>query len=125
MYKRQGILVVICIEGVLNQQHDFRKQQHDDYKLKLEDIADKISDKQDLIAINGEGSPQQIYFLHRKGWNLNDGEIINRVFTDSIAKKGCKFLFVNKRRFKENIDMIDYITVLDNNDYKVFKLGSQ
>lgn len=116
------IICFICVEGILNQYHDFKKNQRDNYKLKLESIADQFSDKDDLVAVNGGGDPQQMYFLHRKGWDLNNDKVVDKNYTDLIAVKGCELLFINKRSLKENISAIKYATVYEDEDYKVFKL---
>ena len=48
------------------------------------------------VGINGGESPQQIYFLHRKGWTITSEEANDSLFMDNITKKGCKYLFINK-----------------------------
>ena len=59
-------LVVLTIENIANQQHDFPIKESEKYKLTLEPLADKIAKKDDLIAINCGLNPQQIYLAHRK-----------------------------------------------------------
>lgn len=117
------ILAIACIEGVLNQQHDFRKEQRDGYKLNLENIADKVCGRKDLVIVNGEGSPQLLYFMHRKGWNLNESDVFNKQITDSIFRRGAAFMFIDKKEVNSDLSKIDYNLVYEDENFNVFKLG--
>lgn len=125
LIKKRWIAITILSlgisESIANQQHDFFNKNEEKYKLKLEAIADSISLKQDLIVINGNGNPQQIYLSHRKGWTCDDSQLSDSIFIKEITKKGCKFMFVNKHSFKERINLK---TVFTNNDYTVYKLDT-
>lgn len=93
---RSILVFVIVLEGVLNQQHDFFIKNSEKYKLSLESLADNVSDKKDLFAINGGQGPQQIYFLHRKGWTIEDSRVNDSIYLQGLINKGCKFLIINK-----------------------------
>jgi len=112
------ILFVIAIEGILNQQHDFRIKDSEKYKLDLEKIADSISNRSDLIAINSY-SPQQMYFAHRKGWALKNEKLNDQNFINEIKNKGCKYIFVNKTEFKNRLN---YKVVFENDFFVVYYL---
>ncbi len=114
-----AILLVGIIESIANQQHDFFIKDKEKYKLELEQIADTFSDKDDLIAINGNHNPQQIYLTHRKGWNLKNEELKNDLIIEKIKSKGCKYLVVNKNSFAFKLDKE---IVFSNDDYCVYKL---
>jgi 4-amino-4-deoxy-L-arabinose transferase-like glycosyltransferase len=92
---RVFLVAFIVIEGILNQQDDFRIKDSEKYKLSLETIADKISSKTDLFAINTGKSPQESYFLHRKGWALEQAQTNDLVCMNDLIKKGCKFLILD------------------------------
>lgn len=115
-------IVLIClgiIESIANQNQDFLVKKKDKYKLELENIADSFSEKSDLIAINGNGNPQQIYLAHRKGWNLNNEELTNEELLNEIKLKGCKYLLINKKSY--NIELNKDV-VFTNKYYTAYKL---
>jgi hypothetical protein len=91
-----AVISFVMIEGVLNQQHDFRIKDSEKYKLSLETIADKISLKTDLFIINAGQSPQEIYFLHRKGWTIGENKANTPSYLNDLINQGAKFLIVNK-----------------------------
>jgi hypothetical protein len=84
------------VESIANQQHDFFIHKEERYKLTLEKTLSRFSDKNDLIAINGNGNPQQLYFTHRKGWNTTDALLQQEDYLDQIKRKGCKYVVLNK-----------------------------
>lgn len=92
-----GLVILIMMEGILNQQHDFRIKDSEKYMLTMESVADKVSDKKDLFAINGGQSPQQIYFLHRKGWSTDNDSLTDSTYIQHLEQKGCKYIFINKK----------------------------
>jgi hypothetical protein len=115
------VLAIGMLESIANQQNDFFIKKSEKYKLALETIADSISSKHDLIAINGNGNPQQLYLTHRKGWTCDDGQILDSTFIYNLYHKGCKFLFVNKHAFNEPLKKR---IVFDDDDFKVYDLNS-
>jgi hypothetical protein len=92
-----GVVFFIMMEGILNQQHDFRIKESEKYKLRMESIADMVSDKKDLFATNEGTGPQQIYFLHRKGWTVETNSLSDTVYINYLNHHGCKFIFINKQ----------------------------
>lgn len=93
-----AIVFVLCLESLLNQQHDFRLKKSEMYKLELESILDQFSQKTDLIVLNGEGNPQELYFSHRKGWTTTSVEIENSDYLKALSSSGAKWLVINKSR---------------------------
>ena len=61
--------------------------------MELESIADLVSSKKDLIAINGNDNPQQLYLVHRKGWTCSDSLITDLSFINNIQKKVVVIFF--------------------------------
>ncbi|MEP7168850.1 MAG: glycosyltransferase family 39 protein [Bacteroidota bacterium] len=112
------VLIVIAVEGILNEQHDFRIKDSEKYKLSLEKIADGISNRDDRIVINGGGNPQQLYFTHHKGWTVESEKLNDAGFLNEIKNKGCKFIFVNKNDFKNKLN---YPSVFENDFFRVYK----
>ncbi len=113
------VLVVISTEAILNQQHDFRLNNEEIYKTQLESIADRLTEKTDKIAITGGLNPQEIYFIHRKGWSLFNKEILDGERITEIKKQGCKYLFVNKKTLSRNLP---YRKFYSDDYYVVYKL---
>lgn len=89
------LLVFIVIEGIGNQQHDFKIKDEYRYKLKLEDTLNNTLPTNDKIVINGGLSPQDMYFAHRKGWSIYNEEL-NTEYLDSIAILGARYLVLDK-----------------------------
>ena len=90
--------ILIVVEGIGNYQHDFRIKETEKCKLGLENIANTVSEPNDLIAINGDKNPQQLYFTHRKGWTISTSQTLDIQFIRSLKEKGCKYIFINKNR---------------------------
>jgi hypothetical protein len=99
------LLVLIAIEGIANQQHDFFIRDSEQYKLKLELIADSHIGKNELIIINGGDSPQQIYFANRKGWSVKDEVIKDKTKMNELRQRGASYLIVNQTSFSEELDL--------------------
>jgi len=115
------LLILFAVsESIINQQQDFFVKKSELYKLQLEQIADSISQPNDLVAINSEGNPQQLYLTHRKGWIYANEQLSNSVFIQNISNRKCKFLFVNKTKLNTRIN---YQIVFENNFYIVYKLN--
>ena len=72
--------------------------------MELESISDLVSSKKDLIAINGNDNPQQLYLAHRKGWTCSDSLITDLSFINNIQKKGCRYIFLNKHSCNKSIN---------------------
>lgn len=114
-----SILLLGVTEGILNQYHDFSIKPSEMYKLSLPNIADSVSQRNDLIIINGNGNPQQLYLTHRKGWNASDAQIADPEFVESAAKQGAKFLFINKHQLQVELD---YPRVYSGPDFNVYEV---
>lgn len=115
------LLGIGMTEAIANQQHDFFIKDYEKYKIKLEQIADMVSKPEDLIAINGNGNPQQLYLAHRKGWVINDEEV-NEQYLNKIKSQGCKYVFVNKHQLTPTLK---YKEVYSDEGYVVFSLNEK
>jgi len=113
------ILALIIIEGIGNQQQDFRLTDSQKSLTLLESQLDSISNSSDLIAINSGENPTAMYFAHRKGW-----VVTNKYLNDSIInlkKDDCKYVIILKTRFGTDIT-IDEQAIFENKDYRIYKL---
>ncbi len=113
------LLVLIAIEGISNQQHNFFIRDSERYKLTLEEIADKHIGKDELIVINGGDSPQQIYFTNRKGWSVDNEVITDNTKMDEFRQKGAAYLIVNKTSFSGDLD---FPQIYSDNHFDVYNL---
>ncbi|MBI4648843.1 MAG: hypothetical protein HY738_20205 [Bacteroidia bacterium] len=116
------LISIVLIENILNRYIDFRIKDTELYKLEIETIADRFTKRNDIIAINGGFSPQDIYFTHRKGWTLQNEEIINTHIISELKAKNCKFLFINKHRFISKVPDLKYQKLFENEDYCIYRL---
>ena len=99
------LLVLIAMEGIANQQHDFFIRESEQYKLTLEQIAEVHIGKNDLIVINGGESPQQLYFTNRKGWSVENKTITDPDKMEEFRQKGAAYLIINKTSFTGELDL--------------------
>ncbi|OFX28453.1 MAG: hypothetical protein A2033_14745 [Bacteroidetes bacterium GWA2_31_9] len=116
------LIVLISVEGIAQQQHDFRIKKRYLYKMELENIANKVTNSSDLIIINGGDNPQELYMSHRKGWTITNDKLVDNSFINNAKQLGAKYLFVNKTDFKDSITT--YKLIKDFEFYLVYNLGS-
>ena len=115
-----ALLVIISIEAIANQQHDFFIKDSEKYKLAIEKVADKYIQKNDLIVINAGENPQEMYFTHRKGWSYGNF-VINKPELDSLHSIGAKFLIINKAYYSNLIPF--YRKIYSGSHYDIYTLG--
>lgn len=113
------LLIAIALEGIINQQHDFFIRPSQAYKLSLEEIADSVSNKKDLILINDNGSPQMLYFSHRKGWSVHNEILTDQQKVQSYIEKGARYIIVDKKNFPVPLQ---YPEVFTDGNFTVYKL---
>ncbi len=114
-------MVLVGIEGILNQQHDFIIKNDNKKILNLEKDMDKVSNKNDLILINSGYYPTPMYFAHRKGWVDFNDKIADSVFIDSLRIKGLKNIVILKKTFGTDLKL-GYEIVLQNENYTIYGL---
>jgi hypothetical protein len=118
---RNVVLVIIVLEGIANQHQDFLIKKSERYKLDLEIIADKVSNRDDLIIINIDGNPQELYFAHRKGWNIPGERLGKEGVLEEFTDRGAKYLFFNRSRGNPSLG---YSVVYEDQHYVVYDLQS-
>jgi len=116
------LIIAIVVEGIINVQHDFRIKNSELYKLRMNEVANKVSKQHDLFVINGGQSPQQIYFLHRKGWSETPENISNSHYLDSLKQMNCKYIFINKNNNQEIHIPNTKKKLFDDKDFMVFEM---
>jgi hypothetical protein len=119
---RNLLLLAIAVEGIANQQHEFRIPSAELPKLQLEAIADSLSQRSDRIVFHSEtANPQELYFTHRKGWLADAAHLNTPTYVNEIRRRGCRLLFVNKKSWGSQ-PLPTETLVFENENYLVFKL---
>lgn len=116
------MLLVISIEGIANQYHDFFIRDKEMGILQLESDLDKVSDRSDLILINSGNYPTPLYFAHRRGWVLPSEDLANPDKLDSLSSLGLKYVVVLKRTFGSEVKVDGANRVIDNSDYTIYRV---
>ncbi len=93
---RLTIMTLIIIEGIANQQHDFRINSTEQCRLQYESWADSFSNKSDLFIIDGGDNPKDLYFTHRKGWSITPNDTKDNHLIDSLSRRGARYLWMSK-----------------------------
>jgi 4-amino-4-deoxy-L-arabinose transferase-like glycosyltransferase len=115
------ILLLIGLEGVANQAHDFRIRPESSALLSLENDLDKVSGRGDLIMINSGMVPTPMYFAHRKGWVDFNERIGDTAYIHQLQNLGLKNIVVLKKTFGTEINL-PYTIVLNNENYCIYKV---
>lgn len=116
------VLIAISIEGIANQQHDFRINPKEKQLLNLENDLESVSKKNDLILINSGSYPTPMYFSHRKGWVNNNQKIKEQDYINELKNKGLKYIVILKKSFGTEIELNQYKKVLENEDYCIYRI---
>lgn len=100
------ILILIAVEAIANQNHDFFLSDESKPKLALEfKVKKHLPNKAAKVIINGGDSPTDLYFAHRKGWTCFNEQLIQPGFLDSLYLLGAQYLIIqhseNTPTFKE------------------------
>lgn len=114
------VLVVILIEGIANQQHDFFVKASQRYKLHIEAFVNTHVPEKTPIIINGGMNPQLMYFAHRRGWSLSSEKLMQEEVLSAICSKGGCYLVWDKHQ-KEK-PAIAYSAIAENDDLVIFDL---
>jgi Dolichyl-phosphate-mannose-protein mannosyltransferase len=115
------MVIVISLEGILNQQHDFRIHDKEMAIFQLETDLNSISSRNDLILINSGDVPTPMYFAHRKGWINSNEKIANENYVRDLKQKGLKFIVILNRVFGTDLKL-NYTIVFKNEDYCIYEL---
>ena len=113
------VLMVIGIESIANQHHDFFVPENQKYKLEAEGIMDTHVPTESLVVLNGGPSPQPFYFLNRKGWNV-ESAVLTPQYLDSLQSLGCEYLVLDKNY--GDVPKNDLTMVAGTDNYEIFSL---
>lgn len=116
------LLIVISIEGIANQHHDFRIMESEKALLNLEKDLDKVSSRNELILINSGTYPTPMYFAHRKGWITSNYQIKDKEYIEELSEKGLKYIVIMKKVFGTEITINWAEVLLENEDYCIYRI---
>jgi 4-amino-4-deoxy-L-arabinose transferase-like glycosyltransferase len=117
-------LALIAIEGILNQQHDFRIGKKEAALLHLEAKLDSISQRGDLIVINSGIQPTPMYFAHRRGWLTDNQNLMQPSFIDSLQQLGLQYIVVIRHTFGTDVEL-DYPLAFQDDDFRIYQPGTK
>lgn len=116
------ILVIIILEGTLNQHPDFRIKEKYAALMDLENDLKKTAENHDLILINSVNVPTPMYFAHHKGWVEPNDKIKNIDYINNLKSKGLTIIVILKKVFGSNLEL-PYKKTVDNSNYTIYKLN--
>lgn len=119
-----AFVFIIALEGILNQQHDFRLKPAQKAMLNIEKDLDSFSGRNDLILINSDEVPTPVYFAHRKGWVASNDLILKEVYLDSLQQHGLKYIIILKKVFGSSISL-PMKKVLENENYIIYSVHTE
>ncbi|MCB0762578.1 MAG: glycosyltransferase family 39 protein [Flavobacteriales bacterium] len=120
-----ALVVVVGIEGIANQQHDFRIKESEMALMNLENDLDKFTETADLVLINSGQLPTPMYIAHRKGWVMSNEEIMH---TDTLQKqidRGLQVIVILKKSYGTEMVPPLGTRVLNNDDYAIYRVGKE
>lgn len=113
------ILLLIMVESIANQQHDFFIKPDRLYKLSLESITEEHLPEEGLVVINGGPSPTDMYFAHRRGWTVSVAEGLDMNQLDSLTGLGAAYLILDRHYTEETLDLP---LIYGDDDYLIYRL---
>jgi len=117
------ILILISLEGMLNQKKDFIIYNHFKKLSNLESDLNKFSNTNDRIMINSGLFPTPMYFAHRKGWVETNEKILDKDYILAAIGLGLKYVVILKRALGSEIKL-DYPCVFNNEDYAIYNVSN-
>jgi len=103
-----GLLLLVVIESVGNQIHDHFIKPSERYKLTLETEIASVIPMDEKVVLVSSASPQELFFLHRKGWTIYPEQITHHRDAMKYSSLGARFVVVNKSVLK-NVSSSDLI----------------
>jgi hypothetical protein len=92
------VMAVIMLEGIINQQHDFRWPENMAYKLELSEDLGRLLPAEEPIAVISDLNPADLYFANRPGWLIDTLQMNDPLAWERLRKAGCRHIAVNAQR---------------------------
>lgn len=90
------LVLLIGLEGIINQQHDFFIKDEVKYRLTLEEQVNQLVPAGEKIIIPTGPDPQWMYFYHRKGWSVEQEEVTDAARMSAIHEQGGKYIVIDR-----------------------------
>lgn len=120
-FKIQYLLIfIIVVEGIANQQHDFRIKERDVYKLRISELAEEYTKKHELIAVNHNSNPALLYLAHRKGWSIHSADTVKLDLFEQLFTKNCKLIVWDKHVSKKPDNLNNFKIKYEDADYALY-----
>ncbi|MBT3192475.1 MAG: hypothetical protein HN341_07965 [Verrucomicrobia bacterium] len=117
-----ALLAAVCIEGVSDQQHDFRIKPHNKRLLALEADLDATCARDALILVNGSGSPTALYFAHRRGWSLTNRAMAKKGQIKSLQRRGLERIVILNNVLGATDMRLSLPVVLQRDAYTIYSI---
>lgn len=114
------ILFVVVLEGIINQQHDFRVPEKNMALVQLESLLDEHFNSDVLLLTNSDEYPTPMYFAHRKGWVASNLQIADTTYVQSLQAKGLGAILVLKQAFGSDL-ILPYTQVYDDANFRIYR----
>jgi 4-amino-4-deoxy-L-arabinose transferase-like glycosyltransferase len=115
------LIFILCIDGIIRQQHDLYVRSDRQYKMLVEAWVNDFIPPNDKVVVYDSISPIGIYFTHRKGWILPADDIQNQLQLSEMIEKGAKYAVVYRFSLTKEI-VIPYETVFENEYIRIYSL---
>lgn len=115
------ILLLIGVEAIANQQHDFFIPPAERFKLGLEATVNLYVPKGEKVAMAGITGPQYLYFAHRKGWGVSTVQTLDTGYMKFVQSKNYRYLVLIKREFAP-LPLLPYRKIGDEQHLQVFDM---
>lgn len=116
---RKLFLVLIVIEGIANQYHDFGIGNRLAPLTALKSDLDRLNED-GLVMLNTGEYPTAMYFIHRKGWVRDNAAIAQNDFILDAKEKGLKYIVVFHQHYGKTV-ALPYEIAVDKPEYTVYK----
>ncbi len=116
------IVALIVLEGIGNQQHDFRYSARQIYHQKLAYLANDFIPKDKKIVVNYGYNPTMLGFLDRKGWTKESSFLADKKQMDELINANCAFLVWDNHQADIPGYLSDFELLYQDEDYLVCKL---
>ena len=113
------LLVLITVESIANQHHDFFIKDSEKFKLSLEKEINTYVPLKEKIALAGNTGPQYLYFAHRKGWGLSQEQTLDTSYMKFLINRNYTYLVVIKREFST---LPNYPLLVETKNLFIYKL---
>jgi hypothetical protein len=116
------LVAIVCLENILNQQHDFYLKKERKKFITFEKTLSSYVKSSDKIVINCSPNPSAMYYAHRKGWIATNDQLHDGNYINDLYSKGCKYVVIIKKIFGEDTNL-NMSLISENETYKLYSIS--